>query len=129
MCEVDVEVVDNLQVVDEVDVEVVDDLQVVDGVLQAKMPCNLPKKTTGRNVRKPEGSARFDPQSAEWREIWEDQETERREKEEKRIELERKRADREEMKRKKEREKQEREDRKKDKQDKTNGKRKTTEQN
>ena len=30
-------------------------------------------RRTGRNVRKPEGSARFDPQSAEWRQIWEDQ--------------------------------------------------------
>ena len=33
------------------------------------------------NQRKPEGLARFDPQSAEWRQIWEDQENERKEKE------------------------------------------------
>ena len=56
---------------------IVADLQVVNGVLQAKVPCNLLKKTTERNVRKPEGSARFDPQSEEWRQIWVDQENER----------------------------------------------------
>ena len=56
-----------------VDVDIFADLQVVNGVLQAKVPCNLSKKTTGRNVRKPEGSARFDPQSEEWRQIWVDQ--------------------------------------------------------
>ena len=76
-----------VEIVCEVDVEVVDNLQIEIGVLQAKVPCNLPKKTTGRNVRKPDGPARFDPRSAEWRQIWEDKETERREKEDKRIEL------------------------------------------
>ena len=85
----------------EVDVNVVDNIQVVDGVLLAKVPSNLPKKRTGRNVRKTEGSARFDPQSAEWRQIWVDQETEREEKKDKKKELERKRAEREEMKRRK----------------------------
>ena len=33
---------------------IVADLQVVNGVLQAKVPCNLLKKTTERNVRKPD---------------------------------------------------------------------------
>ena len=101
----------------EVDVDVVTDLQVVDGVLQAKVPCNLPKKTTGRNVRKPEGSARFDPLSEEWRQIWVDQENERKEKEDKKKELERKRAEREEMKRGKELEKKKREDKRREKAD------------
>ena len=111
-----------LEVVCEVDVPVVDDLEVVNGVLLAKVPSNVPKKTTGRNVRKPDGSARFDPQSAEWRQIWEDQETEKKEKADKKIELERKRAEREEMKRRKEIEKQEREEKKRT-QEKANGKR------
>ena len=47
---------------------------------QPEAPRNLPKKTTGRNVRKPNGPVRFDPQSEE---------------------LEIKRAEREEMKRRK----------------------------
>ena len=81
----------------EVDVDVATDLQVVNGVRQAKVPCNLPNKTTERNVRKAEGSARFDPQSEEWRQIWVDKENERKEKEDKKKELERKRAEREEM--------------------------------
>ena len=58
---------ETVEIVCEVCVDVATDLQVVNGVRQAKVPCNLPNKTTERNVRKPEGSARFDPQSEEWR--------------------------------------------------------------
>ena len=104
---IEAEKVETVEIVCEVDVNVVDNIQVVDGVLLAKVPSNFPKKRTGRNVRKTEGSARFDPQSAEWRQIWEDQETEREEKKDKKKELERKRAEREELKRRKELEKQE----------------------
>ena len=74
-------------------------------MVSARPKCNLPNKTTERNVRKPEGSARFDPQSEEWRQIWVDQENERKEKEDKKKEFERKRAERDEMKKRKELEK------------------------
>ena len=56
-------------------------------------------------MSEPEGSARFDPQSEEWRQIWVDKENERKEKEDKKKELERKRVEREEMKQRKELEK------------------------
>ena len=42
---------ETVEIVCEVDLDVVADLQVGNGVHQAKVPCNLPKKTTGRNVR------------------------------------------------------------------------------
>ena len=74
---IDTEKDETVEIVCEVDVDVATDLQVVNGFRQAKVPCNLPNKTTERNVRKPEGSARFDPQSEEWRQIWVDQENER----------------------------------------------------
>ena len=106
----------------------VDDLQVVENVLQAKVPANICKKKTVRTVRKPEGPARFDPQSAEWRQIWEEQESEKKEKEAKQKELERKRADREETKREKEKQKKEREVKKQAKQNQTKGKRKASSQ-
>ena len=81
------------------DVEVCDNLQVVDSFLQAEVPTNIQKKKTGCTVRKPQGSARFDPQSQERRQIWEDWKIERKEKQDKKAELERKRAEREEKKR------------------------------
>ena len=45
---------ETVEIVCEVDLDVVADLQVGNGVHQAKVPSNLPKKTTEGNVRKPD---------------------------------------------------------------------------
>ena len=66
--------------------------EVLDRFFTDKTPSNLQKKQTARKVRKPEGSARFDPLSMErhgmeeWKEIWEDQDQAKKEKEEKKKE-------------------------------------------
>ena len=70
-----------------------------------KTPSNLETKKTTRKVRKPDGSARFDPLSTEWKDIWEDQEKEKKEKEEKKKEAERRALERKEKKKKIEEEK------------------------
>ena len=70
-----------------------------------KTPSNLETKKTTRKVRKPDGSARFDPLSTEWKNIWEDQEKEKKEKEEKKKEAERRALERKEKKKKIEEEK------------------------
>lgn len=67
--------------------------EVLDRFFVDKMPANLPKKVTARRVRKPDGSARFDPLSKEWKEIWEEQENEKNEKEEKKKETDRRREE------------------------------------
>ena len=70
--------------------------EVLDRFFTDKTPSNLQKKQTARKVRKPEGSARFDPLSMErhgmeeWKEIWEDQDQAKKEKEEKKKEEKRK---------------------------------------
>ena len=53
------------------------DISVIATVPQENTPDSIPKRLTKRRVSKPEGSARYDPQSPEWREIWEGQERER----------------------------------------------------
>ena len=69
--------------------------EVLDRFFTDKTPSNLQKKQTARKVRKPEGSARFEPLSMErhgmeeWKEIWEDQDQAKKEKEEKKKETER----------------------------------------
>ena len=72
--------------------------EVLDRFFTDKTPSNLEKKKTTRKVRKPDGSARFDPLSAEWREIWEDQDQAKKDKEEKKKETERRALERKEKK-------------------------------
>ena len=81
--------------------------EVLDRFFTDKTPSNLQKKQTARKVRKPEGSARFDPLSAEWREIWEDQDQAKKEKEEKKKETERRALERKEKKKEIEKKKEE----------------------
>ena len=65
---------------------------------RSAMVSTRPKcRAISQRKRLEEMSARFDPQSEEWRQIWVDKENERKEKEDKKKELERKRAEREEM--------------------------------
>ena len=72
--------------------------EVLDRFFSDKTPSNLQKKQTARKVRKPDGSARFDPLSSEWKEIWQDQEQANKEKEEKKKETERRAQERKEKK-------------------------------
>ena len=72
--------------------------EVLDRFFADKTPSNLEKKKTTRKVRKPDGSARFDPLSPEWREIWEDQDQAKKDKEEKKKETERRALERKEKK-------------------------------
>ena len=72
--------------------------EVLDRFFTDKTPSNLEKKKTTRKVKKPEGSARYDPLSPEWKEIWEEQEQEKKDKEEKKKEIERKATERKEKK-------------------------------
>ena len=87
--------------------------EVLDRFFTDKTPSNLQKKQTARKVRKPEGSARFDPLSMErhgmeeWKEIWEDQDQAKKEKEEKKKETERRALERKEKKKEIEKKKEE----------------------
>ena len=81
--------------------------EVLDRFFTDKTPSNLQKKQTARKVRKPDGSARFDPLSTEWKEIWEDQDQAKKEKEEKKKETERRAQERKEKKKEIEKKKEE----------------------
>ena len=81
--------------------------EILDRFFTDKTPSNLQKKQTARKVRKPDGSARFDPLSTEWKEIWEDQDQAKKEKEEKKKETERRAQERKEKKKEIEKKKEE----------------------
>ena len=62
-----------------------------DLVLQEKIPKNLPKQATKRKVKKPMGSARIDPQSGEYKQIFlENKEAEEKKEEAKKANLKKK---------------------------------------
>ena len=63
-----------------------------DLVLEEKIPKNLPKQATKRKVKKPMGSARIDPQSGEYKQIFlENKEAEEKKEEAKKANLKKRR--------------------------------------